>query len=75
VKVLATYPVDTSLGCLLQCVDDDFEVLAEFRADRQRYVPKHAEDLRLHRPMHLLVLKGKQGGKGASGEVEGQAGR
>lgn len=50
------YLVHLSLRCLLQGVQDDVQVLLELAPDGQSDVAKRREDLRLHRPVHILVL-------------------
>lgn len=54
------YLVHLSLRCLLQGVQDDVQVLLELAPDGQSDVAKRREDLRLHRPVHILVLQTEQ---------------
>lgn len=48
--------VHLGLGRLLEGVEHHVQVFLELAADGQRDVPEHREDLRLHRPVHVLVL-------------------
>ena len=50
------YLVHLSLRGLLQGVQDDVQVLLKLSSDGQRDVTECREDLRLHRPMDVLIL-------------------
>ena len=60
---IGTDPVDLRLRGLHQRLQRDVQVLLELATDRQRYVAEHCEDVRLHRPMHRLVLRAATDGR------------
>lgn len=48
--------VHLSLGCLLQSVQHNVQVFLKLSSDGQSDVAERREDLRLNRPMDVLVL-------------------